>query len=107
MAVLLPAHAQRLCHLPVGFQAHRLQLLGAFGNQLQRQLPRLKALLMSGIFERPLDLLRLLMRIKLTDLFQQLWMGLGKALQRKGLTGFFCNHRAAPLPTQRAGISTG
>ncbi|MNP56242.1 hypothetical protein D3C76_1509530 [compost metagenome] len=61
-------------------QAHGLQLLGGFGDQLQGQLPRLDTLLLGRILERPLDLLGLLARIQLTDLFEQLRVGLGKAL---------------------------
>ncbi|MNR66961.1 hypothetical protein D3C85_1907090 [compost metagenome] len=61
-------------------QAHGLQAPRGFGNQLQRQLPGLNALLIGRILECPLDLLGLLARIQLTNLFEQLRVGLGKAL---------------------------
>ena len=99
LAVLFPGHAQRLSDLAVRLQAHGLQLLRAFGDQLQRQLPRSYTLLLGRIFEGPFDLLGLLMRIQLADFFEQLRVGVGEALQRHGLTGFFCNHGVFPLPT--------
>ncbi|MNH30956.1 hypothetical protein D3C79_912820 [compost metagenome] len=66
---------------------------------MQRQLPRLDTLLLRRIFECPFDLLGLLTRIQLADFFEQLRIGFGEALQRQGLTGFFCNHGVFPLPT--------
>ena len=106
LAVLFPLHAQRLGHFAMGFEAHGLQLLGGFGDQLQRQLPGLQALLVGGILERPLDLLGLLARIQLTDLFEQLRIGFGEALQRQGLTGFFAIMGLSSAD-RGAGVSTG
>ena len=91
----------------MGLQAHGLQLLRTFGNQLQRQLPGLKPLLIGSILECPLDLLSLLTRIQLADFLEQLRIGFSEALQRQGLAGFFAIIRVFLCRPKRAGVSTG
>ena len=77
-------------------KTHGVQFFRALSDQLQGQFPGLDALLLRCIIKGPLDLLLLLVGAQARDFLEQLRVSCGKALQRNGLTGFFCNHDFLP-----------